>query len=460
MRQARIRILCLMLSDCAGLAAVLLLCAAAYRNLGEQYDLRLYWNLWPMLPVFCVSAGIIRLYHGGFFYPGIPLASVEELRRMTFAVTLAYLLLFAFLTLTRRAEAYSRLVLLVSWILSVGMLIPLRGLVRSLMKHFGIGQVPILIAGGGHAGITLAEYLRNSSYYGFEPAGFLDDAPDVNRVGTLDDAVRIGREKRIAVLFCCVPFEVVQKHLRDYMRYFSHVSIFTDARWFPISWAYPVNVKGLPGIELSNQLLQPGPRLFKASFESVLAATGILLLWPLFLLLMLLVKCSSPGPVFYRAARLGQNGRPIRVWKFRTMYVGADRELERLLAEDPELATEWRVKFKLSEDPRITPLGRFLRKTSLDELPQLFNVLRGEMAMIGPRPIVEAEKACYGNEYEVFSRVKPGITGLWQVSGRSEVRYDNRVMLDLFYVFNWSVWLDLYILALTVWEVIRCRGAK
>ena len=141
-------------------------------------------------------------------------------------------------------------------------------------------------------------------------------------------------------------------------------------------------------------------------------------------------------------------------------YADADKKLEALLASDAQLALEWRTNFKLNNDPRITPLGRFLRKSSLDELPQLFNVIRGEMAIIGPRPIVEAEKEYYGEAYEAMSMVKPGISGYWQISGRSDVSYERRVELDLFYVFNWSIWFDLYIMMMTVVEVLRCRGAK
>ena len=187
---------------------------------------------------------------------------------------------------------------------------------------------------------------------------------------------------------------------------------------------------------------------------------GIICLVPLFLVLAILVKLTSRGPIMYAAKRLGLNGKEIRVWKFRTMRQDADEYLKKMLEKDPVLAAEWKEKFKLENDPRITPFGKFLRKTSLDELPQLFNVLTGEMAMIGPRPIVRAEVAYYGENYEVFSRVKPGITGLWQISGRSETTYEQRVNFDLAYIMNWSIWLDIYILMRTVLEVLRCRGAK
>ena len=142
------------------------------------------------------------------------------------------------------------------------------------------------------------------------------------------------------------------------------------------------------------------------------------------------------------------------------MYADADARLEKLLASNSEIAAEWEKNFKLAKDPRITPLGKFLRRTSLDELPQLFNVFSGEMALIGPRPIVQAEVAYYGDAYPVFSSVRPGVTGLWQVSGRSETDYARRVDLDTYYVLNWSPWMDIWILVRTVFAVLFMRGAR
>lgn len=191
-----------------------------------------------------------------------------------------------------------------------------------------------------------------------------------------------------------------------------------------------------------------------------MAASVILVFLPVFLVLALCVKLSSPGPVFYRSWRLGRNGKKIGVWKFRTMYADADARLEKLLASNPALKKEWQENFKLKEDPRITPIGNFLRKTSLDELPQFWNVLTGEMSIIGPRPIVESEIVYYGKTYEIRKRVKPGITGLWQVSGRNDTEYSYRVMLDSYYIINWSIWLDYYIFFKTILIVLLRKGAR
>lgn len=198
----------------------------------------------------------------------------------------------------------------------------------------------------------------------------------------------------------------------------------------------------------------------KMGLEMLFCIIAVVLGLPVLLVLALLVKLTSPGPVLYSARRLGRGGRPIRVWKFRTMYLDAENRLEELLENNPVLKREWERNFKLSDDPRITKLGKFLRRTSLDELPQLFNVLNGTMSLIGPRPIVEAEIRYYGNTYEFRKRVKPGLTGLWQVSGRSQTSYRRRVMLDAYYVMNWSIWLDYYIFFKTVWMVLSREGAR
>lgn len=202
----------------------------------------------------------------------------------------------------------------------------------------------------------------------------------------------------------------------------------------------------------------PMPRALKTCAEGLLAVLLLLLCLPLACLLALLVKLTSPGPILYVATRLGQHARPFRLLKFRTMRPDADRQLPHLLASSPDAAREWSQNVKLSHDPRITPLGRLLRKTSLDELPQLLNVIRGDMAIIGPRPIVEAERPRYASNFPTLVSVKPGLTGLWQVSGRNDLTYSQRVALDIWYIEHWSIWLDLYILHKTLPEILSLHG--
>ena len=186
----------------------------------------------------------------------------------------------------------------------------------------------------------------------------------------------------------------------------------------------------------------------------------MLVLSPVFLFTAIAVKMSSRGGIFYKQKRLGHNGKIFYVYKFRTMFQDADKRLEELLKADADMRAEWDVSHKLSKDPRITPLGKFLRKTSLDELPQLFNVFKGDMYLVGPRPVTQDEiDRHYKGDAAYYFMVRPGITGLWQVSGRSDTDYRFRVETDVWYVLNWSPWLDLMILAKTVWVVLRGKGA-
>jgi Undecaprenyl-phosphate galactose phosphotransferase WbaP len=185
---------------------------------------------------------------------------------------------------------------------------------------------------------------------------------------------------------------------------------------------------------------------------------GIIIL-PFLLFIALLVKLSSPGKVLYGHKRIGKNGKYFAAYKFRSMVTNSGEVLQKMLESDPEIKKEWETNFKLRNDPRITTIGRFLRRTSFDEFPQLINILKGEMSLVGPRPITDAEVTKYGEDYSRIFSVKPGLTGLWQVSGRSDANYEDRVSYDTYYLQSWSVWLDLWVLLKTFGAVIKGRGA-
>lgn len=207
-----------------------------------------------------------------------------------------------------------------------------------------------------------------------------------------------------------------------------------------------------------NNLAQPLSRLLKAAFDQLVAAILLVLFAPLLAVLALAVRRDG-GPALYRHGRIGEGGRPFHCIKFRTMVPDADAVLARVIAADAAAAAEWHATQKLRNDPRVTRVGRFLRKSSLDELPQLFNILRGEMSLVGPRPIVQAEIARYAQDIEYYYEARPGITGLWQVSGRNDTSYERRVRLDVWYVRNWTLWHDIAILMKTIPAVFLQRGA-
>lgn len=202
---------------------------------------------------------------------------------------------------------------------------------------------------------------------------------------------------------------------------------------------------------------KPVYRFFKRLFDVIMSVLAIIVLSPVYLVIAILIKCDSRGPVFYKHHRLGKNGKPFGMYKFRSMVVDADKKLGEL---PDEMQEEYEENYKISDDPRVTKIGRFLRETSLDELPQFINVIRGEISLVGPRPIVERELEKYGDNKEKFLSVIPGITGNWQANGRSDVTYKERMELELYYVDHASFWLDIVILFKTVFAVLKRKGAK
>ena len=212
-------------------------------------------------------------------------------------------------------------------------------------------------------------------------------------------------------------------------------------------------------LRLKNNLARPLNRYVKTVFDYTLTLVGAICISPILLLIAAWIYYDSPGSVIFKHTRVGNNGKLFPCYKFRSMCVDAKAKLAELLANNPAAREEWERDFKLKNDPRITKSGVFLRKTSLDELPQIFNVLRGEMSLVGPRPVVQEELARYGEFVQDYLMVKPGITGMWQVNGRSDTTYDERVQMDVWYVRNWSVWLDVMLLWRTIKSVFQCKGA-
>ncbi len=208
-----------------------------------------------------------------------------------------------------------------------------------------------------------------------------------------------------------------------------------------------------------NNLRSKSRNIAKRAFDLTFSTLVLLFLWPLFLIIALLIKLDSPGPVFYKQRRPGRGGRMITIYKFRTMYVNAEDILKELLKKDEKARREWEQFRKLKRDPRVTRVGRFLRKYSLDELPQFINVLRGEMSVVGPRPYQMDEVDKMGVYREIIFSVNPGITGLWQIAGRSELTFDEKLKIESWYVLNWNLWMDTFIVARTIPAVLSGRGA-
>ena len=403
-------------------------------------------------------------------YPGYGLDQVEELRRQTFAsgATLAIITTFAFAS--QVGDVLSR-ILFFAWALGLLLAAPVvRHLTKLAMRKAGLWGKPVVVLGDRELGLGVWEALQNEWQLGFKPVGIFDDRPapekgalkDVPYGRSLTDAVAMAEEYAFDTVIFTMP-RAQREHLDKLMNLASHsfryVVVMPDVGEIVSSALMARNFAGNLGVEIKQSLLFPWARRAKHALDLLLTVVGGLLISPLLLALVILIKLDSPGPAFYGHRRLGAGGKHFRCWKFRTMHTDAEQRLDEYLQGNPHLRAEWEQNFKLRDDPRVTRAGRFLRKTSLDELPQLWNVLRGQMSLVGPRPIVDAEVSRYGTVYELYQRIRPGISGLWQVSGRSDTNYARRVKLDAYYVHNWSIWLDLVVLVRTLHSVLLSRGA-
>jgi Undecaprenyl-phosphate galactose phosphotransferase WbaP len=244
-----------------------------------------------------------------------------------------------------------------------------------------------------------------------------------------------------------------------YCKGFSHVIVIPDMPGLCSLGLSALDLGGAFGIEMPQRLFHAGAAVAKRFMDLLLASLGLVLGLPLLVAIALAIKLTSRGRVLYPHVRIGRNGEVIKTLKFRTMVANADAILNDHLAQNPVARAEWERDHKLKNDPRIIPVGNFLRRFSLDELPQLLNVITGQMSLVGPRPIVESEIERYGRRYEFYARVRPGLTGLWQVSGRNNTTYEERVSFDEYYVRNWSCWLDAYVLVCTIKAVLTADGA-
>ena len=355
----------------------------------------------------------------------------------------------------------SRLFLGLTWLTLPAFVMLARSATRSLLTWTGVWRLPVVLVGQGSQLRDAEAALRSEPRLGYTVVGLANP--------TEFDRSHAPHRWRALLEYHHAALLVLSLDLRDPAAEAIAESL-VRAR---VPFAAMPRLAGLPvlGFEPTaflshdtimlhyhNNLARPLARALKFAFDLGGAATLLLLAAPVLVIVTLLVRMDG-GPALYAHRRVGANGREFKCLKFRSMVPDADTVLRRLLQTDPAAAAEWAETRKLRNDPRITRVGRFLRATSLDELPQLFNVLRLEMSLVGPRPIVQAEVSRYGEDICYYYETRPGLTGLWQVSGRSDTSYSHRVHLDTWYVKNWSVWHDVAILAKTVPAVLRRQGA-
>lgn len=379
------------------------------------------------------------------------------------------LLLFYFF-IFKISVAYSRVVILI-WSIATPLIIFLVHLtarkILRLLRENGKNVRRAVVVGAGELGVNLVKEVETMPWAGIDVLGFFDDKIDEQTItevhgkpilGNIEKINSYLEEHDIDYVYIALPMRAekkIFKILRESRSLGARIYLIPDLYLFGLHHA---EVQSLGSMLILN--FNPNTE-WKRSFDVVFSVAVLLCTLPLTLLVALAVKLSDGGPVFYKQKRITAAGKSFDCLKFRTMRVGADKELEHLLASNPELKKEWEQSFKLKKDPRITRVGRILRRTSLDEFPQFINVLKGEMSVVGARPIVGCElNGFYRESAGRYCSMKPGITGPWQVGKRSNVeKYQERVQLDDWYILNFSLWTDIKIIIKTVYCMIRGNGA-
>ena len=330
---------------------------------------------------------------------------------------------------------------------------------------------PVILIGAGKTAEKALRFYEQDLGYRYDVLGLLEDFPQKSPVagkypvlGGMWDAGRIVQETGVKTVVITAPGlakEQLQKLISQVQPHVRNISFVPDLLGTQMMGA-EVNVfftEAMLMLKIKNQLARRRNRVIKRAFDLLFTICGGLCILPFLLVIAVMVAVDNKGNVIFAHRRIGRDGKEFKCYKFQTMIPNAQEALEKYLAENPEARKEWEESFKLTDDPRVTKLGSILRKTSLDEMPQLWNVIKGDMSLVGPRPIVAKEIERYGEYFREYAMVPPGITGMWQASGRSDTTYEERVEMDTWYVRNWSVWIDLMYLFKTVKIVFTGKGA-
>ena len=404
-------------------------------------------------------------------YPGYGLTPPQELRKQVVAAGYAGLILATGALLFPQALPLPRSVLLL--MMGIGpLLLPIgRVLAKQLLLVMGLWGRPVVILGAGKTGRRITKALLNTPMEGLHPLALFDDDPakhglrieGLRVVGPLVDAEAFAKRCHVThaiVAIPSLPTEMLARLVGRQGKTFRRVQFVPELAGMPVEDVLASNLDGMLTIEVRNGLYARRNRLLKRAIDLLGSLVGGILISPLLFLLYLWIRFDSRGPAFYWSERIGRGGKPFQCLKFRTMYVDADERLGELLKGDPRIRQEYETYHKLERDPRVTRAGRILRKYSLDEIAQLYNVLVGEMSLVGPRPYLTRELEDMRGFGEDIFEAKPGMTGYWQVGGRNSVTFQDRLKMEAHYVRNWSPWWDIIIMAKTFPAMLRRREAS
>ena len=396
---------------------------------------------------------------------------LETVRQIFYAVLYALITCILALYFMEASMLASRLYVVLFGIFALFNIYVARYVILKILKTTNSLMKPVVLIGAGKTAELVLQFFEGDLGYRYRIVGFLDDNPisDVLPrrfllLGKVSDAEAIIRDSGVETVIITAPgmdSERLERLVAKIQPLVRDILFVPDLMMLPLGHVgvEPFYTEKAFMLSIRNNLARRRNRLAKRIFDLVATIGGGLMILPILLVLAILVGIDNRGRIIFAHQRVGRNGKLFPCYKFQSMVPDAQERLEEYLAKNPEARKEWEESFKLTNDPRVTKLGAFLRKTSLDELPQLWNVLMGDMSLVGPRPIVTKEIERYGDYIREYYMVPPGITGMWQVNGRSDTTYEERVAMDTWYVRNWSVWIDLVYLFKTVKTVFTGKGA-
>jgi len=396
---------------------------------------------------------------------------LEEVKHLLKSTTIASLAVMILIFMTRSQIEFSRTIVILAWLFTLALFPLSRYLIKTLLVKTGLWKKNLIILGVQQTSLMVLKNIQRNKTMGYEVLGFLDDDPNkrentylgVKVLGPLSDLEAITKMYKSKDIMIATP-HLPRYKLKELLTQCENSS---ESMWLiPRSGDFITAgvelevLNDVIAIYIKKNLAKPWNVFIKNVFELTLAVSFSLLVLPLLAVISIAIKLDSRGPVFYIQHRLGQKKTQFKLYKFRTMYTDGDKKLEAYLKSNKEAKKEWQKFKKLkSGDPRVTRVGKFLRRFSLDELPQLFNVLQGKMSLVGPRPYLLDELDGRDVFKDKIALVKPGITGLWQISGRSELPFEKRISLDEYYIRNWSLWLDITILFKSFMAWLSRKGA-
>jgi exopolysaccharide biosynthesis polyprenyl glycosylphosphotransferase len=387
---------------------------------------------------------ILLVFRSGQLYPGVGINPAEEIRLVTQYSSSALIIGMILTFILRPAWLSSAVTMLSISALSIANILLIRWSVRIIAAQAGIWGEPVVVLARRGSAEELTQY-------------FLLIGVDSLLKGSLKRLPADVHTILIEDSFFGQNF-APSSHLQ-LLELFQHIIFISDMNWLDGASLSIRDFEGLIGIEARREMLNTLGSSIKRIVDIVGSLLGIVLLSPCLLAFAILIKLDSEGPAFYTQPRLGRDGKRIKIYKFRTMVTDAEQALADYLKGNEQAQREWEATQKLRNDPRVTRVGKILRRFSIDEIPQLFNVLLGDMSLVGPRPIMLNQIRIYGEAIDIYQGVRPGMTGLWQVSGRNRTTFQERALFDVYYVRHWSMWLDIYVLFRTVWIVLVQDGA-